>query len=867
MNVQVRKQLLETLKKINRPGTFCTSGLLPAMLPGLEVAGLGPVGLPLEKRQAQALRKLARQAPYGKGTRTLVDSDVRRVWEIDSDQISLANPEWQQVVEGAVRTVQSDLGLEKQELDAHLYKLLLYERGSFFLPHRDGEKLDRMVATLVIALPSAHEGGELIVRHEGGETTVEFGPQSRFQTQFAAFYADCEHEIRPVTSGFRLALVYNLVLAKSKHAITAPSGGEHIAAIATILQRWRDDQGRIASTADPDKQESITKLAVVLDHEYSRAGLTYETLKGIDRAKADVLFAAARQAGCDASLALVTHWVSGSAEPSGDDGYGYGYGYGRSHRRSRYRYGEDDEDEEGDHSEHEMGEVFEESLSAEHFSDAAGNPLAFDQIPLGDEEIVSETPLSDGRPDREDFEGYTGNAGMTLERWYHRAAIVLWPAESRFDVLCEAGVNAAVGGLDQMVRRWKQANNSEQSSLLPSCLEFARRIIDLWPERNFASGHFAGYGIEDYGEEEGIDDEFLDDEVFDDESDSPGVLTENRSLRQNTPAPQGVQRSFLSVLAELGDVSLIAAWLRGVFARDVSVDPGKTLGDVCRQHGWTTFQNELVEAFEDTSNETLERHVWLLADWTLRRDRNTDRRRFCSQQAQRLMSAMERWDPLEAKRDWRARAVDRSNLLPPLTQACLALDEPELLERLVTLVLDRPKVFDLTKVQIPVLLKLETWLKRNVGHPVAPLQRWLSSVIEELERRKSNPPREPADWRRESFTGCECGDCRELSRFLENPNLQELRLPLAERRRQHLHRVIDGKGLDTTHVTERCGRPYTLVCTKTKASYERALKDHYVDLDHLVKISKLQAWHAGLATRSDRSGRDVPKTAKKKRRT
>ena len=27
---------------------------------------------------------------------------------------------------------------------------------------------------------------------------------------FAAFYADCVHEVLPITSGYRLALVYNL---------------------------------------------------------------------------------------------------------------------------------------------------------------------------------------------------------------------------------------------------------------------------------------------------------------------------------------------------------------------------------------------------------------------------------------------------------------------------------------------------------------------------------------------------------------------------------------------------------------------------------------------------------------------------------
>jgi 2-oxoglutarate-Fe(II)-dependent oxygenase superfamily protein len=197
MDARGRQELLKTLERIDRPGTFCTSGRLPPTLPGLEVADVGPIALPLEKRQAEALKKVARQAPYGKGTQTLVDTDVRRVWEIDADQAALVNPEWPDVLAQAVRAAQSELGLEKQSLQAHLYKLLLYEPGSFFLAHRDGEKLDRMVATLVIALPSAHEGGELVVRHEGREEIVDFGPKSQFQTQFAAFYADCEHEIRP----------------------------------------------------------------------------------------------------------------------------------------------------------------------------------------------------------------------------------------------------------------------------------------------------------------------------------------------------------------------------------------------------------------------------------------------------------------------------------------------------------------------------------------------------------------------------------------------------------------------------------------------------------------------------------------------
>src|SRR5262249_26075960 len=139
-------------------------------------------------------------------------------------------------------------------------------------------------------------------------------------------------------------------------------------------------------------------------------------------------------------------------------------------------------------SDHEMGEVFDRSLTAEHFSDDAGNPLPYGHLPLSDDEVLLREPLNAGEPDEEEFEGYTGNAGMTLERWYHRAAVVLWPAQIRFDVLCEVGVDAAVGGLEQMVKRWKHTPRSDRESLKQPCLEFARRIIARWPERKLAYG-------------------------------------------------------------------------------------------------------------------------------------------------------------------------------------------------------------------------------------------------------------------------------------------------------------------------------------------------------------------------------------------
>ncbi len=56
--------------------------------------------------------------------------------------------------------------------------------------------------------------------------------------------------------------------------------------------------------------------------------LSIDNLKGVDLAKANILFDAAERADCEAHLALVTLWQSGAAEGGYDD-YGYGTGYRR----------------------------------------------------------------------------------------------------------------------------------------------------------------------------------------------------------------------------------------------------------------------------------------------------------------------------------------------------------------------------------------------------------------------------------------------------------------------------------------------------------------------------------------------------------
>jgi hypothetical protein len=106
------------------------------------------------------------------------------------------------------------LGIEGEpaaSVRAELYKVLVYEKGDHFLTHRDSEKGRGMFGSLIIALPSQHEGGCLTVRHGPGVFKEEFGgTRSSEEMRYVAFFADCPHSLAEVTSGRRLVLAYNL---------------------------------------------------------------------------------------------------------------------------------------------------------------------------------------------------------------------------------------------------------------------------------------------------------------------------------------------------------------------------------------------------------------------------------------------------------------------------------------------------------------------------------------------------------------------------------------------------------------------------------------------------------------------------------
>lgn len=117
----------------NFAGTF-GHGSTKAQAPNpcISVEGVGLIGLPLTESYARLIIGAARQAPFGQANETVVDKNVRNTWEIQPEQLSFMNPEWQAFVDETALALCKDLGAKVGEgaLRCDLHKLLLYEPGS-----------------------------------------------------------------------------------------------------------------------------------------------------------------------------------------------------------------------------------------------------------------------------------------------------------------------------------------------------------------------------------------------------------------------------------------------------------------------------------------------------------------------------------------------------------------------------------------------------------------------------------------------------------------------------------------------------------------------------------------------------------------
>lgn len=264
-----------------------------------------------------------------------------------------------------------------------------------------------MFGTLVIQLPCNYTGGKLSVSHLSKKKEFDFGgPKANTNYYYVAFYADCLHEVEPVAVGYRLCLVYNLIWKGSDTEVPYPPDNQKdIATVSAALNKWEKDCNL------PESPEMMT---YILEHQYSKCGLSFKHLKSTDKVVARVLMAATKEVNFDLYLSMVDASQVWSANEYDDDDY---FGY-----RGRHGY------ESRCNSPPEAVDLLEENITACSLVSPDNQNIWNVSIDLRSEYIVPDDFL-EREPDNFEY-NCTGNEGVSVDKQYNFVALLLWPSRN-----------------------------------------------------------------------------------------------------------------------------------------------------------------------------------------------------------------------------------------------------------------------------------------------------------------------------------------------------------------------------------------------------------------------------------------------------
>ncbi len=744
------------LRSIDRPGDFYAHGRLFAPMPRLEVEGAGMLSFPVPEGQVRALIEAAERAPYGKGPETLVDTSVRDCRQIGAERIRLGGGAWADTFAGILEAAAKGLGCPSERLDAQLYKLLVYEPGGFFSAHRDTEKTDGMIATLSLSLPVAGAGGELVVRHRGHEVAIDMNAGEPSELAFAAFYADCTHEIRPVLEGHRLSLVFNLCLhpGDTDTPREPPDYTGQIDGIVEQLVEWHHDE------------DSTDKLVWLLDHEYSASGLSFDTLKNADATLADVLAQAADRADCDLYAAIVHIEEHGDAILCGDYVSSWSW----------------DEDDVPDMK---IGELYNSERWLGGWAGRDGRRPPFDDIPLEADELLPHGALDDAEPDEQRLHEASGNEGVSLERAYRRAAFVLWPRSKTLNIVASAGLDGAAAWVAEALDRNGGAADDRIRDLVS-------RLIDLWTSARKAHSEESParmLGLLCAIGDDAHTTRFLREVVL---SGYRGGENEALAAAMTGIGPDATGR-FLPDLVEAHFAQRPAdtlALLRRL---------GGEHGESARPAAWSAALREGVRAAISALPAAL---------------------------ADRTKARAPAWGSARSKSIGKAVIRD----LFALAWRCGLANETE---AAAGIIVRHSRAVAPDRV-LPAALR-ELHREAGLAGTAAFASLW-GHATDFLLARSATPPEVPRDWTIAADIKCRCEHCEKLRAFCKDPVAETGRFPLRQDLRDHLHQTIDRLRLDIDHVTERRGRPYTLVCTKNRASHKRRLAEYAKDVSSMRSL-------------------------------
>jgi hypothetical protein len=248
-----------------------------------------------------------------------------------------------------------------------------------------------MFGTIVILLPSPFTGGALDLSHSGKHAVIDASAESSSSTHVAAWYTDVYHAVKPVHSGYRLALSYNLIHSTAPSLKPAINTSALTQQLKHTLLSWK-------------YWDHPMKLIYLMDHMYSAQELRTVSLKGKDAHLVSNLRGVAKELGFRLCLVNLELHQSGQAND-----------YGEFNDYDPYEeYDSDDEDAVEWHRQAQQGlticEVEDQTWSFDDAIDLDGHPVELNEdLEWTDEDEFFPHGLDATSPDEEEYEGYMGN--------------------------------------------------------------------------------------------------------------------------------------------------------------------------------------------------------------------------------------------------------------------------------------------------------------------------------------------------------------------------------------------------------------------------------------------------------------------------
>ncbi|GGF94355.1 MULTISPECIES: 2OG-Fe(II) oxygenase [Cysteiniphilum] len=750
-------EIQAALEALEPKGNFYAQRTISGSYLQVNVNKIGRLVYPLTAEIIQSLIALAEPAKYGLKEQTILDESVRKVWEIKPTKFKILKMGWRKGFEPLLDRIKRDLGLpDETGLSVDLHNMLVYEPGCFFKPHQDSEKVDNMVATMVVVLPTKHSGGELVVEHNGRSYTFDSAKESKLVQAFS-FYADCRHEVKSLKSGYRVVLTFNLILENYKGQMNSLTERDFDKRIDQAIAHYFSTRDWLPSWRR--NEDKPLKFVYLLDHEYTESGLSWQHLKNTDRMRVEALLKASDKHQLDAYLTLVDSHETWDCYDDNDDFYS-----------SKY-YDDEEEDEESEEANYILNDIIDSETTIEYWLDRQGNHRNFNTCYVEDCYVHATVSGEDFTPYDSEYEGFMGNYGNTMDRWYKRAAIVMWQKKDAAAILFGIDPLSYINALYQPMRDGIAIDKLE---------------IDLHAQIDALESVWSAY-----------------------------------IKKVETPEQYGEMFQFVSYIAdktrakkilENFDIKLIAVdytkdWhdLSGKYSAEWLIEVFSRL--IEKERLWDGFNDfpKLIKAFHQIS---IDKEVL---------------RFLFSMQLQRKVERLQ--IQLERKRERiDAKSIKlRHDLVSELVNVALNLEDRVLHDKVIDVILSRKLYLD-SLLLVDVIERYFPLSKEmRVQYDI---DRIISFVRLALEEEKNLGVRDENDWYITFEKSCECELCDELGGFLHDKNAQSKTWPIGESKRQHVSSMVYDLAVPVKIETLRQGSPHKLVLTKDDELYAISLKRH-----------------------------------------